>query len=185
MKATIVDRLHKQFTDIVSQIDSKEISLRLTAEETFRKSLLLAAASYFESKVVSVVEDQVEHAAPGHRLLKEFVRNKAISRQYHTYFQWEENNANAFFGLFGSDFKAFMRERLRDDEDAGDAVKAFLEIGRERNRLVHQNFGVYSLEKSADEIFALYSRARQFVESLSEAMEAYLESDAPSDAEDG
>lgn len=45
-------------------------------------------------------------------------------------------------------------------------VQAFLEIGRERNRIVHQDYGAISLEKTAEEIYALYQKAEQFVEQL-------------------
>jgi len=42
--------LYEEFVDIINQIDEKEITLRITAENNFRKSLLLATASYFETR---------------------------------------------------------------------------------------------------------------------------------------
>jgi len=175
MKPTIVDKLYNQLSEISAKISSAEPSLMLTAEESFRKILLLAAASHFESEVVRLIEDMVAQAAPKNEFVIEFVRNKAVSRQYHTYFQWDGNNANSFFGLFGSAFKLHMKGVLDKDSIAVESVKAFMEIGRERNRLVHQNFGAYTLEKSAEEIFQMYVCARAFVDLLSREFPVALE----------
>ncbi len=181
MKATIVERLHTQFLEIIGQIDEKEITLRLTAEENFRKTLLLAAASYFEARITEALMDLVRNSTRGNHLVEEFVRNKAISRQYHSWFQWDAGNANSFFGLFGTGFKAFMKNRIKENEDIAHSIKAFLEIGSERNRLVHQNFGTFALEKDEDEIYNLYVKARPFVENISHVMMEFLKEEAEND----
>ena len=49
-------------------------------------------------------------------LLVSFVNNKAISRQYHTYFSWKDTNANSFFGLFGDIFSNFIKQEVRNSE---------------------------------------------------------------------
>jgi len=177
MKATIVERLHTQFIEIINQIDEGEITLRLTAEENFRKALLLAAASYFETHITESLMDLVRNSTRGNSLVEEFVRNKAISRQYHTLFQWDAGNANSFFGLFGPGFKTYMNKRIKENEDTVYSIKAFLEIGSERNRLVHQNFGTFALEKDANEIYKLYVKARPFVEDILNVMMEYLKED--------
>lgn len=41
---TIVDKMYGDFRAILEQMAPAEISLRLTAEDNFRKNLLLAAA---------------------------------------------------------------------------------------------------------------------------------------------
>ena len=96
-----------------------------------------------------------------------------MSRQYHTWFQWDGSNANSFFGLFGSDFRDFMKERIREDEELDGSVRAFLELGRERNRLVHQDFGTFPLEKTTAEIHALYTRAMRFVDAVPGALRKF------------
>ena len=95
----------------------------------------------------------------------ELVRNKVIVRQYHSLFDWNSNNANKFFSLFGADFKEFVTSRL-EGESMQEAVSAFMEIGRERNRLVHGDFGSFPMEKTADEVYELYQEGVRFVESL-------------------
>ena len=98
--------------------------------------------------------------------MENFVRNKAIARQYHTWFEWTEKNANKFFALFGSEFKSAMSGRIKDSEELRLSVQSFLEVGNERNRLVHQDYATFQMEKTLDEIYALYKGALKFVEML-------------------
>ena len=175
---TVVDRLHRDFAGLLAVLDEAgEVSLRSVADENFRKSLVLAAASYFERRMMEAVLTFVEDATNRNALVAALVRNKAVSRQYHTWFEWKGTNANSFFGLFGNDFRDFMKARIRGDSDLDDSVRAFLELGRERNRLVHQDFGAVPLEKTTEEIHALYRRALLFVESVPAALRDF-DSDA-------
>jgi len=59
-----------------------------------------------------------------------------------------------------------MKARVESDRDLEMAIKAFLELGNERNRLTHQDFGSFLLEKTADEIYILYQQAMKFVDML-------------------
>lgn len=174
MPATVVDLLHENFADLLAVVDeAREVSLRAVADENFRKSLLLAAASYFERRMTETVLSFVEDATNGNVRVTALVRSKAVSRQYHTWFEWDTNNANKFFALFGNDFRDSMKRRIRNDGELDDSVRAFLEIGRERNRLVHQDFGAFTLEKTTEEIHALYRRAMRFVEAVPGALRAF------------
>lgn len=167
MQLTGVDRIHEEFKDLISYLDQgNEVSLRSTVDENFKKSLLLAAASYFEHRIVGDITSFVKEASSENILLIEFVNNKAISRQYHTFFNWKDSNANQFSGLFGESFKIFIKQELKNDEKLNLSIKAFLEIGRDRNRLVHQDFGTFTLEKTSDEIYELYKTALVFVDNI-------------------
>jgi hypothetical protein len=55
---------------------------------------------------------------------------------------------------------------VKDNEALRLSVRAFLEVGNERNRLIHQDYATFPLEKTFEEIFALYQRACLFVETL-------------------
>lgn len=167
MESSIVDRLHEEFKALTELLRQQgEPSLVVTADDTFRKVLILSAASLFEAQVLEAIQRFVGQACAGNTRVIEFVRRKALARQYHALFSWEDRQANAFFALFGEEFKAAMTSRFKTDEAFAKAVGAFLEVGRERNRLVHQNFGHISLEKTADEIFELYRAAAVFVAEL-------------------
>jgi HEPN superfamily RiboL-PSP-like protein len=168
---TPVDRLYREASEVVEALQkTPEVSLQLVAADHFRKSLLLAAASYFEHLICDCVVKFVRERSGGSTLVESFVRNKAIARQYHTWFQWEGNNANQFFGLFGSDFKSAMGSRIREVEEMQSSVRAFLELGNERNRLVHQDYATFQMEKTLDEIYILYQSALKFVETLPAAL---------------
>ena len=175
MEATVVDRLYREFQDIVSTLGQTDVSLQVTAEETFQKTLLLAASSHFEQKVQNhIINLANKYAVP--ELVAEFVRNKAVKRQYHTYFQWDGRNANSFFGLFGEGFKSYMSRRVDHDDIYRQAVQSFLELGNDRNRLVHQDFGTFTLEKTSEEIFKRYREACLFVNSIEACFDEYLQS---------
>ena len=168
---TPVDRLYREALAVVGALESQsELSLQVAAADNLRKSLLLAAASHFEHRVTSAVAAFVREAARGSVLVEEFVRNKAIARQYHTWFKWEDNNANQFFGLFGEGFRSHMVGRVKSREDLRLSVNAFLELGNERNRLVHQDYASFALDKTMDEIYALYKGSFLFVEDVPVAL---------------
>lgn len=167
MGSNVVDRLHQEFEELLAILKkAEELSLLSTADDTFRKSLLLSAASCFEHRLSQAVEGFVRHISRSNPLVTSFVKNKAISRQYHTWFDWEKNNANKFYGLFGDEFLTYMKARIREDQELEKSVQAFLELGRDRNRLVHQDYGNFTLEKTSAEIYELYSRAVVFVDCM-------------------
>jgi hypothetical protein len=186
MPATVVDRLHEQFTDLVALLDrAGEPSLRAFADDTFRKSLLLCAASHFENEITNVLTSFVEEASNSNALVTSFMRNKAIGRQYFALFNWEETNANQFFSYFGPKFREYMKARAKAEPQLDESIRAFLEIGRERNRLVHQNYGMFTLEKTADELYQRYQQARGFVEAFPLALRALVENKMPQAREAG
>lgn len=171
MAATIVDRLHTEFQALVALLErDAEPSLLITADDTFRKVLLLSAASHFERVVTDAILGFVSLASSGNERVVEFVRRKGLSRQYHTLFDWDRGNANPFFGLFGEAFKVAMEARLKNDQALAEAIRAFLDLGRERNRLIHQDLGQFVLEKTSGEIFTLYGLGSRFVEALPELL---------------
>jgi hypothetical protein len=174
MKETVVDRFYRDFQDLVLYLDKGgELSLRNVVESNFRKDLLLVAASYFEWVISQNLIEFVRKGSNSNLAILEFVKNKAISRQYHTLFDWDRNNANKFYSLFGESFRDFMKSHLDLDSGLETSVKAFLEIGRERNRLVHQDFGSFALEKTVAEIYELYKSAMPFVECITVKLEEY------------
>ena len=140
--------------------------------------MLLAAASYFERRLSYEVERLAEEATAKDHVLVLLIKNKAISRQYHTWFSWESRNANRFFSMFGQGFKDKADQWIRSDENLNQSVVDFLEIGQARNRLVHGNFGEFTLEKTASEVYALYQSAAGFVDWFPWAIRKYSEDSA-------
>src|ERR1700753_3459637 len=142
--STPIDRLYAESIAVINALGNSEPSLTVAAGDNFRKILILACASYFEHRISTCVLDFVREHANGSNLVVGFVKNKAIARQYHTWFRWEESNANQFFGLFGSDFRQMMGERVKASEELRASIHAFLEVGNERNKMIHQDFYSFS-----------------------------------------
>jgi len=178
-----VDRIYDDFKAMSAVLEpAREISLRTSIDDLFRKALLLAAASWFEHAVTETIVQIAQELSNQSSVLVNFLRNKAISRQFHTYFNWEKANATQFFGLFGEDFKNHMREQVAGDPTLEEAIKAFVEIGGERNRMVHEDYGAYSLEKTSDEIYSMYQRALPFVEGLGGHLRSFSQPETSTDS---
>ena len=66
--------------------------------------------------------------------------------------------------MFGSHFKSHVDKLVKDDDEFRKSINAFMEIGRERNRLVHQDFAGFQMNKTSSEIYHLYKSATVFVD---------------------
>lgn len=164
MSATAIDQLYSEFSALIETVNAAaEPSLAVTANDVFRKALLLAAASEFEVQITETIATFAESKLAAASPVVGLVRNKALARQYHTLFKWDAANANQFFGLFGAEFKRHAEAAVSADPDLKEAVVAFLRLGDDRNRLVHQGFGTYVLEKTTEEIYQQYKKAAVFV----------------------
>lgn len=148
-----------------------EISFLSAVESSLPKVVLLAAASDLEQQVQSAILGYYTRETRSSEFAVSFVHNKAVSRQYHTYFDWPNRSANKFFALFGERFKAKARAQIRADERLADAVKAFCELGDLRNQLVHENYASFIMEKTASEVHSMYRTALYFVGSLPDLLQ--------------
>ncbi len=175
MAETVIDKLYEDTHALLEYLAGQgEISFQSSVDDNFRKTLLLSIASYFEDKIKESIVNFTEESVGQDSLISHFLRRKAIERQYHTFFNWDSSNANQFFGLFGSDFKKFMDNEIKNDAQLSEAIRAFIELGRTRNQLVHQNFATFPLEKTAEEIYNLYKNALLFVESLPNKLRKFV-----------
>jgi hypothetical protein len=74
--------------------------------------------------------------------------------------------------LFGADFRKNMQDRVKESEELRSSIQAFLEVGNERNKLVHQDFASFPMEKTLQEIYHLYQKALRFVDALASYLRA-------------
>ncbi|MEL4356511.1 MULTISPECIES: HEPN domain-containing protein [unclassified Luteococcus] len=124
------------------------------------KVLLIAAASALEDQVKEELQRLAR--AHGHAELAECVTRGILARGYHTLFEWDKTNANRFFALFGPDAKERCQAAVGADEALDRSVRAFLELGRLRNNLVHNNYVTFEVPKTVLDIVELYEAARVF-----------------------
>lgn len=164
---TIIDRQYKNGNELIEYLkEHQQISLQNEAENNFRKTLLLSVASFFEKEISETVIEFAKSQSNNNELVISIIKQKAVNRQYHTYFDWEASNANIFFSLFGDEFKNRMVNEVKNDEKLDNSIKSFLELGRERNKIVHQNLAEIVIDKTAEEIYNLYKSALYFIQKM-------------------
>jgi len=146
--------------------DQRELSLRSRIENEFRKSIALSAASMFESDIKDLIERFCHETGSGDTRLASLVKIKILDRQYHTLFSWDSRNANSFFGLFGEAFKAEAQDDVAADGQLEEGIRAFLELGRLRNDLVHNNYATFPFDETTSEVIVLYRKGRKFTDYL-------------------
>lgn len=189
MSEAAMDKLREESASLVEFLEqSEKFSLRVFADEHLSKILLLAAASHFEKCMTDAVVHLSEQCLTVDHPLVNLIKNKAVSRQYHQWFAWEGPNANKFFSLFGKRFLDYAKQSVTQDEELRRSVESFLQLGHERNRLVHGNYVTFPMEKSRDDIYRLYKDASKFVNWFQQAVDRDLkvpEQTGESPADDG
>ncbi|HYF36772.1 MAG TPA: HEPN domain-containing protein [Prosthecobacter sp.] len=146
-----------------------QISLLRFASDNSKKAIVLSAASLFEHRVTEALLGYVDRISSSNECIISLVKIKAIKRQYHTYFDWENGKAGPFYALLGEVLGAQLKTECAKEPGKG-RISAFLELGQLRNCLVHQNFAQYVIEKSSDEICALCEKADAFVDMVEDLL---------------
>jgi hypothetical protein len=163
MKETIVDAVYKQNYNLLKYLEmQKEVSFQQDMDNKLKKVLLVSAASFFETSITELLMNFFNVKAGNNPEIVAFLKNKAISRQYHSYFDWEKSNINKFLGLFGEEFKKQAVKDIKEQE-LDQSVKAFLTLGNLRNQLVHQNMATFYIEQTREEIYFLYKEALKMI----------------------
>ena len=180
MSEAAMDRLFQESASLVESVkQSSDISLRFFADEHLPKVLLLAVASHFEKRMTDAVMHFSEQCLAIDHPLVNLIKNKAVSRQYHQWFVWEGRNANKFFSLFGERFREYAKRSVGEDEELHQSVVSFLQLGLERNRLIHGDYVSFQMNKSRDDIYRLYNDASKFVDWFQRAVDCNLGAPEP------
>jgi hypothetical protein len=112
-------------------------------------------------------------------MLTSLIEAKAVSRQYHTYFDWNAPSANGFFGCFGEAIKAAFVAKIKAEPEFKQSTLAFLELGQTRNRLVHRNYVQFDVDKTPEEIYAQFKASLPFLTYISHVLLAAAEPITP------
>jgi hypothetical protein len=169
-----VTNMYSEHQELVAFFGDDNPSYQASLERTLPKVLLLAAASEFEVAVCQHIRDYAT-ASSTDKKLAILIDRWVLTRQYYRLFDWESKHAGPLWGAFGEDFKRHMKSRLKEDENLKASLDAFLEIGRLRNELVHQDYANYVLLKTSAEIFQLYETAIRFIQALPQILATQLE----------
>ena len=164
-----IEELWNDHRELVAYLQSdNQLQLSSRVEDAFSKTLIIAAASYFEVQLTQIIIDLYFEMTQGAEILVSFVRKQAIGRRFAQLFNWGDEtqssqNANSFYRLFGSDFSDHMKQKIQDDRALDESVKAFLEIGNLRNQMVHGNYADFKLNKTVEDVYVLYKTASTFL----------------------
>jgi hypothetical protein len=174
MPKTIIDSLYDEFIEVRKFLDdSKEISLSSIVDNTFKKTLAISAASYFEDELRKILLKYFNETSNNNNVVISFIKNKAITRQYHTFFDWKSKNANKFFALFGEDFKESASNDIKTNESIEKAIRDFIDLGNTRNELAHLNFANIELNKTAEEVYDQFRQALLFLQYFENKLNSY------------
>ena len=168
MYSTKIKALNDEYNELVEFCRAnQQVSFEMYIDNTYKKSLLLSAASFFEVIIINAIHDYAVATSHQNATLVAFLDNKALKRQYHTFFSWEGNNTNQFWGLFGDAFKAEAKTKIKE-KNLEEAETAFITIGRERNYLVHNNYIEAVVNYTFKELYSKYLDACNFVELITQ-----------------
>ena len=102
-----INKLYDEYKENYNYlINNGQVSFALDYKSQYAKVMLLSAASYFEIKIMIIVKKFLNYENCPIRA--GFLEKKALKRQYHTLFNWDQPNATQFFSLFGSEFKTYV-----------------------------------------------------------------------------
>lgn len=141
------------------------LSLLTTA---LSKHAVVSAASFYERRVLELLLALFTDAPIA---IREFVQRKALDRQFMNLFDFKSTNANTLFKLFGQDASVELKKSVEQDPELPGAIRAFLQICGERNRLVHNDFSSLETDLSVGDVISLMTAADRFL--------GWLEDDLP------
>lgn len=139
--------------------------------DLFTKTFTVACGNSFEKKLTKEIPILLSRGNP---LGLNFLKNQALDRKFHTLFQWDKNNANKFFSLFGSEFKGYIADKFKEDQRYKTYEKDFLELGNLRNLIVHEGIYTYSLVRTIESVYKLYKNSLNFVVLICKSLCSYF-----------
>lgn len=164
MESERIERQYQDSKDLYNYLLGKgEVSFATYIDNVYKKVLVLSAASFFESKISKAISKYAAKVTGTDKRIVSLIENKVIERQFHTLFDWKTTNTNQFWKLFGEETKNRVREEIGKDESLKQSEVSFMELGKQRNLLVHENFAEYDVNTTVDEIYKKYQSACSFV----------------------
>lgn len=125
----------------------------------FGKNLVVFCANFFELFTL----DSLPILLSDKKTVCSFLRKQALDRRYHQLFDWDKQNVNKFLTCFGENFRDKISKEIEADQDLKNKMGSFLELGRWRNKLVHEGFKLEAInEKSIDDIWSNFVKSCDF-----------------------
>lgn len=166
-----VESLYEDFKRAeTSLLAAGEISALNTLTVVFKNNLVLTSASNSERALTAYFEDLLNKQGMKPHVAS-FCKKAAFDQRYHTFFDWKqadsdnpEKGVDQFVSKFGPLFKAEHKKQVSASEDLKKGAARFIQIGHQRNEMVHTGFTNYSNAKTHGEIIEDHRLAKQFLE---------------------
>lgn len=166
---TVVDEFYNDYRQLVALLEGPDTaSLRVSMSDKLSRALVLVIANFYEGEIKEILLNLFRTGSTS-PLIPPFLQS-SMERKYHEYFDWKAQNANKFFAMFGDDFRRQAIEDVRNGRELEEGVQAFMEIGRMRNVLAHEQLLGVPLPKTADEYYTLHQKALVFIQYLRESL---------------
>lgn len=167
MSIELIERQYKDSEDIREYLmNQKEITFAEYVNGIYTKVLVVSIASYYEKRVIEALICYAQKSVGKDKRLVSLIEKKLANRQYHTFFAWDKKNTNMFWSLFGEEAKKRVRMEIDSNPMLKEAEENFISLGRERNRMVHENFVNFSSNYTKEEIYKMYKSANNFISFL-------------------
>jgi hypothetical protein len=173
---SIVEKIISEYNETQSYlIEHTQLTILTNYSSNLTKVLVLSITSYYEKMVTDLIHRVLNNNKI--KILDEFLDQKALFRQYHTLFDWDRQNVNKFYSLFGDSFKKYMNKVESEDLEYLEGSKSFIKLGSLRNQLVHDNFFLFTVESTIDDINKDFVKAMYFLDKLEKIFREYARDD--------
>ncbi|MGI9250178.1 MAG: HEPN domain-containing protein [Pseudohongiellaceae bacterium] len=179
-----LERLFQMYHEVLKETD-EILPVGLLLQETLLKTIVISVASHLERMTIITIRNLVGTLV-GHQgqIIENFVYNKMLDRNFHSLFQWDKRQANKFYSYFSgsnkdeANFTEFMKGKVRKDSDFNEAVESFLELGEQRNNLVHNDLASAQLDNiTIEDIERKYQAAQGFLPKFYNYALEFIQSD--------
>lgn len=114
MSSPLIRQFYDRHTEMIRYLEAaRELSFVSSLNDTFRRSLLLAIASYFEHRITHMMLQVPVKLANGHPMISALIERQVVTRKYHQFFDWEKANVNKFLSMFGDGFSKSTQKKLQ------------------------------------------------------------------------
>ena len=157
-----VEGLYADYLGLILDLDGRSPSGLTALNRSYHKHLLVAAASSLEEVVKDLIPRLFE--TRGGKQMGAFVSKRVMARNYSQLFDWKAQTAQGFFASFGDDCSKNFKTLLKTDDGLKKQHDAFLALGHLRNEVVHNDYAIYPVALTPDEIIEQYRLAIRFTE---------------------
>lgn len=151
-------------------LETADPSIIVDAQAVYSKAMILAAGNWFERKVSEVLVDFARVHSNGDLRVVELVRQRAVARQFHTLFDWEQQVPSRFLALFGDRFKDASIREIKASETLASGARDFMTLVAQRNALAHAQALDEEPPFTAAEVFTKFNSGAEWVRWLERAL---------------